>query len=121
MRNKDRRPEHLGWVETALRTANPDLPNLRISAQSHYGAPDRIAFVDIRGVDDDRIRRRQIRDDAGDIHGRLGYVVQLEPGRDAYDVAPIRPASAHDRLRMLQCLRAAGDRGEQTDRARRPS
>ena len=107
MHTKDRRPEHLGWIEVALRAASPDLPHLRISAQSHYGPPDRIAFVDVLGVEDDRTRRRQIRADAGDLLRRLDYAVGLEPGRDVYDVAPIRPVSAHDEIRMLRCLHAA--------------
>lgn len=104
----DKRCAHLGWVETALQTAHPDLPHLRISGQSHYGSPDGIAFVDIYGVDSDRIRRRQIRADAGDMLRRLNYKVELEPGRDVYDLKPIRPESAHDRLRMLQHLRSSG-------------
>ncbi len=107
MHTKDERPEHLGWTEQALRAANPDLPHLRISAQSHYSTLNRLAFVDIYGVDDDRIRRRQLRADASDLLRRLGYVVEIEPGRDVYDVTPIRPVSAHDEIRMLQCLRAA--------------
>lgn len=112
MHHEDRRLEHLGWIEAALRAGNPNLPHLRICAQSHYGPPDRIAFVDVYGVDDDRTRRRQIRADAGDLLQRLGYVVGLEPGRDVYDVAPVRPVSAHDEIRMLQCLHAACDRAQ---------
>ena len=42
---------------------------------------------------------------------RRGYAVELEPGRDVYDVRPIRPSSAHEKLRMLRDLRAARDRG----------
>ncbi|WP_157056532.1 hypothetical protein [Pseudorhodobacter aquimaris] len=47
MHTKDERPEHLGWAEQAFRAANPDLPHLRISAHSHNGRPNRLAFVDI--------------------------------------------------------------------------
>lgn len=103
----DTRTEHLGWIEVALRATNPDLPNLRITAQSHYGPPNRIAFVVIFGIDGDRDRRRQIRAEACVFLQRLGYDVEMEPGRDIYDVAPIRPVSAHDEIRMLQCLRMA--------------
>lgn len=104
MRKKDNRPDHLGWVEIAIQTANLDLPDLQISAQSRYGPPNRIAFVNVYGVDDDQTRRRQIRAHAGDFLCRLGYTVELEPGRDVYDLSPVRAASNHDRLWMLQCL-----------------
>lgn len=107
MHQVDNRAEHLGWVEVALRCEHPDLPNLRITAQSHFGPPDRMAFIAVFGIDADRARRRQIRADAGVILERLGYSVQIEPGRDVYDVEPVRPASAHDELRMLQCLHTA--------------
>lgn len=58
MRQNDKRPEHLGWIEAALRVANPDLPNLTLSGQAHYGPPDRLAFIAVFGVDGDRARRR---------------------------------------------------------------
>ena len=112
MNQTDRRPKHLGWIETALRADNPDLPHLEISAQSHYGPPDHVAFIDVYGVDDDTMRRRQIRSQAGDQLRRLGYTVELEPGRDVFDIAPVRPASAHERLRMLGDLRAARGPGD---------
>ncbi|WP_299821473.1 hypothetical protein [uncultured Jannaschia sp.] len=63
------------------------------------------------GVDDDRSRRRQIRAEASDMLRRLGYTVEIEAGRDVYDLDPVRPASAHDRLRMLEALGAACDPG----------
>ncbi|MCB1313883.1 MAG: hypothetical protein KDK29_19255 [Sedimentitalea sp.] len=110
MQHADKRAEHLGWVEAALQAANPALSHFRISAQSHYGPPDRLAFVDVFGLEGDRTRRRQIRAEASDMLRRLGYVVELEPGRDIYDVTPLRPTSAHDQMRMLNCLRAALDR-----------
>ena len=110
MRTTDKRPEHLGWVETALQAANPTLSQLRISGQSHYGPPDRLAFVDVFGVDGDRTWRREIRAEANYILLRLGYAVELEPGRDVYDVTPLRPTSSHDRIRMLSCLHAAFER-----------
>lgn len=103
----DKRPEHLGWVEVALQTANPGCPELRISAQSHHGSRDRIAFVDIFGVDDDTLLRRKLRADASALLMWLGYTVEIEPGLDIYDIEPIRPASAHERLRMLECLRSS--------------
>lgn len=108
----DNRAEHLAWVETALRRDHPDLPELRLAAQSHYGAPDHVAFIVVHGVDADQRRRRQIRADAGDLLRRIGYRVALDPGRDVYDVDPIRPDSAHEELRMLQSLRdACGSQG----------
>ena len=104
---QDPRPEHLGWVETALRVANPDLPHLRITAQSHFGPYKHIAFVAIHGLSDDRVLRQRLRIEADNLLRELGYTVELEHGRDVYDVAPSRPASAHDEIRMLRCLRAA--------------
>lgn len=103
----DNRAEHLAWVETALRREHPDLPDLQLAAQSHYGPPDHVAFVVVHGVDADQGRRRQIRADAGDLLRRIGYRVALDPGRDVYDVDPIRPTSAHEELRMLKSLHDA--------------
>lgn len=34
MTDTDRRAEHLGWIEAAVRAANPDLPRLALCAQS---------------------------------------------------------------------------------------
>ena len=107
MDQEDNRAEHLGWIEVALRCKYVDLPFLRFTAQSLYGLPDRIAFVEVHGIEENRVRRRQIRADADDLLRRLGYCVELEPGRDVYDVRPVRPVSAHDALQMLQCLHAA--------------
>lgn len=106
MQKKDRRPEHLGWVEIALQVSNPDLPYLRIWGQSHYGACDRLAFIDVFGVDDDRARRRQVRAGASNMMRLLGYAVGVESGRDVFEVLPRRPNSAHERIEMLQRLRA---------------
>lgn len=103
----DCRPQHLAWVEISLRRQHPDLPQLRLSAQSHYGPPDDVAFVEVHGIIDDPARRRKIRSDAGDLLRQLGYRIGLDPGRDVYDVKPIRPTSAHEELRMLRCLRDA--------------
>lgn len=100
----DNRPKHIGWIETALKAANADLSSLRIYAQSHFGPPDRVAFIVILGVDEDRERRRAIRSDAADLLRHLGYVVELEPGRDVYEVLPLRPKSAHERMQMHRFL-----------------
>ncbi|WP_116081770.1 hypothetical protein [Tropicimonas sp. IMCC34011] len=107
MMNTDRRPEHLGWIEVALQAAHPDLPNLGIAGQVHYGPPDHFAFIHVFGVDGDRARRRQVRAEASALLRCLGYAVAIEPGRDVFDVSPDRPVSAHDRLGMLRCLHAA--------------
>lgn len=107
MQDTEKRPEHLGWVEVALRAANPDLPHLRISAQSHFGSPNHIAFIVVHGIGEDRERRREVRAEAGELLRRLGYRVALEPGRDVFEVTPLRPVSAHDELRMLRCLRTS--------------
>lgn len=102
MRKKNEHPEHLGSVEQTLRATNPDLPHRGTVARQLTGAP-RIH----RGVDSDRTCRRQFPADASDILRCLGYTVDLEPGRDVYDVRPVRPISAHDRMRMLQRPHAA--------------
>lgn len=107
MHGTDNRAAHLGWIETALRRDHPDLPKLRLVAQAHYGPTDRIAFMEVIGVNADRDRRRKIRAEANDLLERLGYRVELEPGRDVYDILPKDPVSAHDALRMLQKLREA--------------
>ena len=99
--------EHLGWIETALRREHPELHDLRLAAQSHYGPPDHVAFGAVHGVDADQERRRKIRGDADDLLRQIGYRVALDPGRDIYDVRPIRPASAHEEFRMLQSLQEA--------------
>ncbi|MBY5971205.1 hypothetical protein KUV28_02545 [Ferrimonas balearica] len=91
-------PDRLGWSQSTLRAANRDLPHLRIYAQAHVGPPNRIAFVVVHGVGEDRDRRRRVRAEASDLLERLGYAVELEPERDVYDVAPPRPVSAHDEL-----------------------
>lgn len=102
----DVRPKYLGWVETALRTENPDLPELHISAQSHYDPIFGLAFIEVHGVRHDRSRRRQLRSEAGKLLGRLGCNVLLEPGRDVYIVKTQRPTTAHERMQMLRELRA---------------
>lgn len=100
----DKRSRYLGWAEVALRIANPDLPTLRLSAQSHYGPPDRLAFISVSGTNGDRCRRKKIADNAAKLLQRLGCTVELEPGRDVYDVKPKRPSSSHERLSMLRSL-----------------
>jgi hypothetical protein len=107
MHMNDTRFEHLGWVETFLRHKHPDLLHLRLSAPSHYGPSEAVAFVEVHGVDEDRDRRRTIRAQAGELLRRLGYRVELEPGRDVYDIRPNRPESAHEELHMLALLQAA--------------
>ncbi|WP_238368629.1 hypothetical protein [Mesobacterium pallidum] len=91
MQTQDTRPDRFGQSQTALRAANRDLPHLRIYAQAHVGPPNRIAFVVVHGVGEDRDRRRRVRAEAGDLLQRLGYTVELEAKRDACDMAPRRP------------------------------
>ncbi|KRS18968.1 hypothetical protein XM52_04650 [Roseovarius indicus] len=95
------------WGVYLGRAANPDLPTVLLSAQSHYAPSDRFAFVEVFGLGEDRTRRQKIRAEADDLLRCLGYTVELKPGRDVYDETPRRPTSAHDELRMLRCLRAA--------------
>jgi hypothetical protein len=102
---EDFRPDHLGWVETWLRSRNGDLPNLRLYGQAHYSSPG-FAFIDVFGVDHDRDRRRSIRSEASDLLIRLGHVVELEPGRDIFILDPLRPRSSHEAVAMLQALQS---------------
>ena len=106
---EDLREEHLGWVEVALQVKYSDSPFLKISGQSHFGPSNRIAFIDVFGMSHDRELRRKVRADASDLMRRLGYVVEIEPGRDVYDLTPFRASSAHERMTMLKCLHAALD------------
>lgn len=107
MQETDRRREHLGWVETALRASHRDVMHLRISAQAHFGPPDHLAFIVVQGVGSDRDQRRKIRGEAGDLLLRLGYQLALEPRRDTYEVTPLRPVSSHEEMRMIRCLQIA--------------
>lgn len=107
MQETDRRREHLGWIETALRASHRDVMHLRISAQAHFGPPDHLAFIVVQGVGSDRDQRRKIRAEAGVLLLRLGYQVALEPGRDTYEVTPLRPVSSHEEMRMIRCLQIA--------------
>lgn len=107
MHSKDPRSTHLGWIETALRAENEELPHLRIVAQSHYGPPDYFAYIEVHGVGGDRERRKDLQAQVSHLLRQLGYTVKLEQGRDVYLVKLKRPKSAHDRIRMLRCLRAA--------------
>ena len=104
MQTSDIRSRYLGWAEVVLRDANPDLPNLRLSAQSHYGPPDRLAFISVSGTNDDRDRRTSIADKTAKLLKRHGCAVLLEPGRDVYDVKPQRPSSTTEWLSMLRTL-----------------
>ena len=107
MQSSVKRREHLGCVEAAGQSAHPDLPDLQISAQSHYGSSNCVAFINVCGVEDDYIRRRQVRSEASEFMRQLGYRVEIEQGRDVYDLEPIRPASTHDRIHMLQLFKQA--------------
>lgn len=107
MNTFDIRCRYFGWAEMALRAANPDLCDLRLSAQAHYGPPDRLAFILVSGTNGDQIRRKSIAADANKLLEQLGCAVVLEPGRDVYSVKPRRPASAHEQIRMLSNLRDA--------------
>lgn len=107
MENEEVRRIYLGCVETALRGENPDLPGLRISAQSHYGPKVELAFIQIFGADDNRERRRMLRRHATEFLARLGIEVRLDTGRDVYDVTPSRRGSAHECLQMMCQLRHA--------------
>jgi len=102
----DFRSEHLGWVETHLRTENPDLPKLWLTGQSHY-SPGGFAFIVVDGVEDDKTRRRSIRADAVKLLQNLGHSVELQPSRDVYNIDPIRPRSQHEAIAMVSELHTA--------------
>lgn len=99
----DLRADHLAWVETHVRAKHHDLEFLRLSSQSHYSSAG-FAFIVIYGVDKDTPRRRAIRAEASELLRKLGYYVELEPGRDVYDIDPCRPISRHEMLAMLASL-----------------
>jgi len=101
MNDKEKRPEYLGMIETVLRAENPDLPNLWLFAQAHFGAEDRMAFIEVFGCDENLHRRRSIRARAGDMLVLLGITVELETGCDVFEISPIRPRSAHEILKTI--------------------
>ena len=68
-------------------------------------------LVVVSGVDADQAQRRQIRAEANDLLGRLGYAVEIAPGRDVFDLEPVRPASSHEQLQMLRNLHSACNSG----------
>jgi hypothetical protein len=110
----DFRPDHLGWVETWLRSRNEDLPNLRLYGQAHYTSSG-FAFIVVFGVDHDRDRRRSIRSEASELLIRLGHAVELEQGRDIFILDPLRPRSAHEAISMLHALQGLlGPAGKDT-------
>lgn len=100
----------LGWVEAALRTDNPDLPSLRLVAQSHYRPGPGLAFIEVYGVIEPD-RRRRIRAEADRLLGLLGCEVCLEPGFDVFSMYPTRPATAHQNLRAIKIVREAMRKG----------
>lgn len=99
----DTRSQSLGLVEVYLRSQNPDIPNLRLIAQAHYGSPG-YAFIVVFGVEDNTPRRRAIRSSASDLLRRMGYPVELESGRDVFEIYAIRPQSRHEELSMFATM-----------------
>lgn len=100
----DIRARDLGQVETYLRRQHPDLPRLRLIAQCHYSSSG-FAFIVIFGVDDDKLRRRFVRAEASKLLQDMGHVIDLEPGRDVYELDPERPRSMHEELAFLAAVR----------------
>lgn len=89
-------------METALQASHRGLTYLRISAHVKFGPPDKLPFIVVEGVSDDHERRRKTRAGAGELLARLGYRITLEPGRDTYDVTPLRPVSSRGKMRMIR-------------------
>ncbi|WP_139300614.1 hypothetical protein [Wenxinia saemankumensis] len=110
VREDDKRAEHLGWIELALRAANPDLPGLSLAGLAHYGTSGDLAFVEVLGVADDRDRRRDLRAEASRLMERLGHRVELIPGRDVYDLKPIPPSAPDEVAHGLRDLMASSGR-----------
>ena len=79
----------LWQAQHALQTQNPDLEGLCLLGQAHY-ALEGLAFVEVLGCDDDRTRRRALRQQAVEMLEAAGCPVKLYANRDIYYVTPDR-------------------------------
>ncbi|WGT51370.1 hypothetical protein [Thioclava nitratireducens] len=89
-RARTQRPRLLGELETLLRARNPDL-DLFVSALAHYGEPG-LAQLHLHGVDSDRERRSRLLKYATAWLLERGISIELQEGRDLYDIRPWREA-----------------------------
>ncbi|PWE48294.1 hypothetical protein DEM26_19155 [Thioclava sp. NG1] len=89
-RARTQRPRLLGELETLLRTRNPDL-DLFVSALAHYGEPG-LAQLHIYGVEGDRELRTRLMKFATAWLLERGISIELQEGRDLYDIRPWREA-----------------------------
>lgn len=87
---RDQRPRALGELEALLRAGNPDL-NLFVSALAHYGNPG-LAQLHLYGVEDDHERRSRLMKFATAWLLERGLSIELQEGRDVYDIRPWREA-----------------------------
>ncbi|MGC9419122.1 MAG: hypothetical protein ACP5EN_09125 [Rhodovulum sp.] len=102
-RTPDTRAHDLSLVQLELQARHPDY-QLDLCAQGHCGVSG-FACIIIYGVDDDTLKRREIRSEAELLLKQLGHDVELSPGRDVYMIEPRRPASAHEKVMMLKEFR----------------
>ncbi len=79
-------PLALGRVEKKLRERYPQL-GLYLVAEAHYGE-EGFAFIHVYNVEDKELCK-QIRAEAGDLLGELGFPVELIHGKDVYDIRPM--------------------------------
>ncbi|WP_156102823.1 hypothetical protein [Thioclava atlantica] len=89
-RARTQRPRLLGELETLLRARNPDL-DLFVSALAHYGEPG-LAQLHLYGVEDDHERRSRLMKFAIAWLLERGISIELQEGRDVYDIPPWREA-----------------------------
>ncbi|QPZ90096.1 hypothetical protein [Thioclava electrotropha] len=87
-RARTQRPRVLGELEALLRAGNPDL-NLFVSARAHYGEPG-LAHLHLYGIEDDHERRSRLMKFATAWLLERGISIELQEGRDVYDIRPWR-------------------------------
>ncbi|OOY26344.1 hypothetical protein BMI90_18265 [Thioclava sp. L04-15] len=73
-----------------LRARNPDL-DIFVSALAHYGEPG-LAQLHLYGVEDDHQRRSRLMKFAIAWLLERGISIELQEGRDVYDIRPWREA-----------------------------
>ena len=89
-RARSQRPKLIGALESLLRAGNPDL-NLFVSALAHYGEPG-LAQLHLHGVEGDRERKSRLMKFATVWLLERGISIELQEGRDVYDIRPWREA-----------------------------
>ncbi|OWY11360.1 hypothetical protein B6V74_04980 [Thioclava sp. F42-5] len=89
-RARSQQPKLVGELEALLRAGNPDL-NLFVSALAHYSEPG-LAHLHLHGVEGDRELRSRLMKFATAWLLERGISIELQEGRDLYDIRPWREA-----------------------------